>query len=69
MWVHLAFLIAVYVYMDLILQQFMIIFELESLQSSQIPRVGDGNPFHYTFLGDVMDRGARQVIVHVVTKN
>ena len=47
----------------------MIIFELESLQSSQIPRVGDGNPFHYTFLGDVMDRGARQVILHVVTKN
>ena len=47
----------------------MIIFELESLQSSEIPRGENGSPFQYTFLGNLMGRGARQVIVHEVTKN
>ena len=29
---------------------------------------GNGNPLHYFYLGDPMDRGARQATIHGVTK-
>ena len=32
------------------------------------PRVGNGNPFQYSCLGNAMDRGAWQITVHGVTK-
>jgi len=33
------------------------------------PRVGNGNPLQYYSLGNFMDRGAWQAIVHGVTKS
>ena len=32
------------------------------------PGEGNGNPLHYSCLGNPLDRGAWQVIVHVVAK-
>jgi len=34
----------------------------------KIPREGNGNPLQYSCLGNPMDRGASQGIVHGVTK-
>ena len=33
------------------------------------PGEGNGNPFHYSCLGNPMDRGAWQVTVHEITKS
>ena len=33
------------------------------------PREGNGNPLQYSWLGNPMDRGARQATVHGVTKS
>ena len=32
------------------------------------PGEGNGNPLQYSYLGNLMDRGARQATVHGVTK-
>ena len=37
--------------------------------SGRSPRVGNGNLLQYSGLGNPMDRGAWQAIVHEVTKN
>ena len=36
--------------------------------SGRSPGEGNGNPLHYSCLGNPLDRGAWQVIVHVVAK-
>ena len=36
--------------------------------SGRSPREGNGNPFQYPYLGNPMDRGAWQAIVHGVAK-
>ena len=36
--------------------------------SARPPKEGNGNPFQYSCLGNPMDRGAWQVIVHAVAK-
>ena len=36
--------------------------------SERSPREGNGNPFQYSYLGNPMDRGPWQAIVHGVTK-
>ena len=33
------------------------------------PGEGNGNPLHYSCLGNPMDRGAWQTAIHVVTKS
>ena len=38
------------------------------LGSGRSPGEGNGNPLQYSCLGTLMDRGARRVIVHGVTK-
>jgi len=38
-------------------------------QSGRSPREGNGNPLWYSCLGNPMDRGAWQAIVHRVTKS
>ena len=35
----------------------------------RLPGEGNGNPLQYSCLGNPMDRGARQAIVHGVTKS
>ena len=37
--------------------------------TGSIPRSGNGNPFHYSCLGNPTDRGAWRAIVHGVTKS
>ena len=37
--------------------------------SGRSPRVGNGNPLQYSYLGNPMDRGAWQATVHGVTKS
>ena len=37
--------------------------------SGKSPGEGNGNPLHYSLLGNPMDRGAWQAIVHRVTKS
>ena len=37
--------------------------------SGRSSRGGNGNPLQYSCLGNPMDRGARQAIVHGVAKN
>ena len=36
--------------------------------SGKSPGGGNGNPLQYSYLGNPMDRGAWQAIVHVVTR-
>ena len=36
--------------------------------SGRFPRKGNGNPFQYSCLGNPMDRGTWQTIVHEATK-
>ena len=36
--------------------------------SGRFPREGNGNPPHYSFLENPMDRGAWQAIGHLVTR-
>ena len=36
--------------------------------SGRSPKEGNGNPFQYSCLGNLMNRGARQAAVHVVAK-
>ena len=36
--------------------------------SRRSPGEGNGNPLYYSYLGNLMDRGASQVTVHGVTK-
>ena len=38
-------------------------------EAGLIPEVGNGNPLHYSCLGNSMDRGAWWAIVHGVTKS
>jgi len=37
--------------------------------SGRSPGVGHGNPLHYSYLGNPMDRGAWWATVHGVTEN
>ena len=37
--------------------------------SGRSPGGGNGNPLQFSYLGNLMDRGAWQAIVHGVTKN
>ena len=37
--------------------------------SGRSPGEGNGNPLQYSFLGNLMDRGARRAIVSGVTKS
>ena len=37
--------------------------------SARSPGEGNGNPLHYSCMGDPMNRGAWRAIVHGVTKN
>ena len=37
--------------------------------SGRSPREGNGKPLQYSCLGNLMDRGAQQAIVHGVTKS
>ena len=37
--------------------------------SGRSPREGNGNPFQYSSLGNPMDRGAWQAVVHGVAKS
>ena len=39
------------------------------LGSGRPPGAGNGNPLHYSCLGNPMDRGSWRVTVHGVTKN
>ena len=36
--------------------------------SGRCPREGNGNPHHYSCLGNAMDRGTWWAIIHVVAK-
>ena len=38
-------------------------------ESGKSPGEGNGNPLHYSYLENPMDRGAWQAIVHGVPKN
>ena len=38
-------------------------------RSGRYPGEGHGNPFQYSCLGNLMDRGAWQVTVHKITKS
>ena len=42
---------------------------VQSLGWEDSPGVGNSNPFQYSCLENLMDRGARQVTVHRVTKS
>ena len=43
--------------------------QVQSLGQEEPPGVGNGNPLQYSCLGNPMDRGVWQVIVHGVAKS